>query len=238
EIQRDVLGRVDAAIYSSAWATDSAVRDYQTRPERVFQLPLGANIDDAYIPPVLDALFPRHETCRLLFVGVEWERKGADKAIAITDELRALGVPARLTIVGCRPPARLEHPAVDVITGIDKFGPGGMAAFARLYRAADYFVLPTQVECFGVVFSEASAFGVPSITHDTGGVSAAVRDGVNGRLFAPDASPSLMAQAIARNWSSERDRVALRVSSKQHYERHLAWRNVGRRLCDVVQALA
>jgi glycosyltransferase involved in cell wall biosynthesis len=239
EIQRDVLQRVDAAVYSSEWATRSAVNDYQTRRDRVFQIPLGANIDDAVVPSRVEPLVrPRGDCCRLLFVGVEWARKGGDKAVAVLDELRALGVPARLTVVGCRPPAELAHPHVEILPAIDKFAPGGMEAFARLYRSADYFVLPTEVECFGVVFSEASAFAVPSFTHDTGGVASAVRDGVNGKLFALDASPAAMARAIADNWSSEADRIALRRSTKYHYESHLAWRNVGRRLLEVVRAMA
>src|SRR5262249_23761249 len=155
--------------------------------------------------------------------------KGADKAIAVMHALHDLGLPARLRIIGCAPPLPLADPWVEVTPTIDKFAPGGMHAFAQIYADTDYLVLPTRMECFGVVFAEASAFGVPSITHATGGVPSAVHEGVNGHLFAVDSPPREMAEAIARNWLDDGARVALRRSSKRHYEEHLSWSVVGRR---------
>jgi glycosyltransferase involved in cell wall biosynthesis len=236
-LERDVVDRAAASIYTSRWATDSAVRDHGAAPEKVHLIPLGANLDVELIPTAAEACAARREReCRLLLVGVEWERKGCDKALAVRRLLERAGVPARLTIVGCRPPRPIAEPGVRLVANIDKFAPGGMESLARLYRDADYFLLPTVAECSGVVFSEASAFGVPSVTHATGGVATSVRDGVNGWTLDPASPPERMAEAIAANFADDRARLALRASTKDLYETTLAWRHAGARVRELVLA--
>ena len=50
----------------------------------------------------------------------------------------------------------------------------------NLLKTCDLFLLPTRAECAGIVFAEASAFGLPIFTYDTGGVSDYVINGKNG----------------------------------------------------------
>jgi glycosyltransferase involved in cell wall biosynthesis len=64
------------------------------------------------------------------------------------------------------------------------------------YGATHFLLLPTRAECLGVVFSEASAFGVPSIATDVGGVATAVHDGVNGSVLPLEAEAADYADAV------------------------------------------
>jgi len=52
-----------------------------------------------------------------------------------------------------------------------------------VYRSADVFVLPSELEAFGIVVIEAMASGVPVIVSNCGGMKDIVRDGTNGFLF-------------------------------------------------------
>lgn len=70
------------------------------------------------------------------------------------------------------------------------------------YQRADIFALTSinhekSVEGFGQVYLEASAFGLPVVAHDVGGVSEAVADGQTGILVNP-ADPDGLTQAFAR----------------------------------------
>jgi glycosyltransferase involved in cell wall biosynthesis len=58
-------------------------------------------------------------------------------------------------------------------------------------RGIDIFVLPSLSEGFGLVNLEAMAAGIPVIASDTGGVSEAVRDGINGYLVPPGNATAL-----------------------------------------------
>ncbi|MPN47054.1 hypothetical protein SDC9_194654 [bioreactor metagenome] len=43
--------------------------------------------------------------------------------------------------------------------------------------------MPTLTECFAHVLIEANAFGLPAITHRTGGLASLIKDDINGKLF-------------------------------------------------------
>ncbi len=52
--------------------------------------------------------------------------------------------------------------------------------YINIIKKSHIFLLPTKAECAGIVFSEASAYGLPIFTYNTGGIGDYVKDGVNG----------------------------------------------------------
>ncbi|MBL4575960.1 MAG: glycosyltransferase family 4 protein, partial [Opitutaceae bacterium] len=72
----------------------------------------------------------------------------------------------------------------------------------NLYRAADIFAMTSinygkSVEAFGLVYLEASAFALPIIAHDVGGVSEAVLHEETGFLISPG-NPRALTEAFFR----------------------------------------
>ncbi|MDY2686439.1 MAG: glycosyltransferase [Selenomonadaceae bacterium] len=43
--------------------------------------------------------------------------------------------------------------------------------------------MPTHAECAGIVFCESSAYGLPSLAYQMGGISSLIKDNVTGKLF-------------------------------------------------------
>ena len=58
----------------------------------------------------------------------------------------------------------------------------------ELYARSHFFIMPTRAEAFGIVFAEASTFGVPCLGTAVGGLPSVIKDGVNGQLFPLDAN--------------------------------------------------
>lgn len=222
ELERLTLRKSARAVYPSPWAAESAVQDYGLPRERVAVYPLGANLDD---PPTRDEALSRRKgnECRLLFLGREWERKGGDIALDTLRELGRLGIPATLTIVGCRPPAGVTDPRMEVIPFVNKNEPEGRQRFRELLLSADFLVLPTRAECYGYVFAEASAFGLFSFATDTGGVPGVVTDGDNGRLLPLSAGGPEWARAIAERYSDDLFYRQGRISARNTFEERLNW---------------
>ena len=73
-----------------------------------------------------------------------------------------------------------------------------MQRLIQLFRGADFLILPTKAEAAGIVFSEASAYGLPSVTYATGGVTDYVRSGVNGVCIDPGGTAADFAAEIQR----------------------------------------
>lgn len=126
----------------------------------------------------------------LLTVARLEQRKGVHVVLSLVPRLRRRFPNLQYWIVGDGPERRrLETQAkkLGIADAVRFWGDVPDADLPAVYAASDLFVLlPTpderdgQVEGFGIVYLEAAAYGVPSVTWHTGGVPEAVRDGVTG----------------------------------------------------------
>ena len=235
-LERNTIARADLVLYPSEWAAESAVRDYGADPARVHVIPWGANLEEA--PDRASVRGCRKPgPCRLLFIGANWEEKGADIAVGTLAELRGRGIEAELVICGCTPPQSVTQEGLTIIPYLNKNDGEQRKRLDQLYRDADFFLLPTRADCYGIVFCEAAAHGVPSIAPATGGVPYAIRDGESGILLPPNATEADYATVISEAFANP-DRLArLRRSSRDAFEARLNWRTWGQRVSHLIQAL-
>jgi glycosyltransferase involved in cell wall biosynthesis len=233
-VERAAIQNARLLVYPSEWVAESAVRDYGADRSKICVIPFGANLEQ--IPP-RESIFHKEESeqCRLLFVGVDWVRKGGDIAFETLVKLREMGVPAELTVCGCVPPKESMRVAMTVIPFIDKHNETERRRLAELYFRSDFLLLPTRAECFGIVFCEANAFGLPAITTDTGGVSGAVRNGENGFMLPLSAGAFEYARLISELWRDRPAYSSLVRSSRAAFEQRLNWDAWG---TQVVKSLA
>lgn len=224
QLERQVLARADFHIYSSEWARRSAVEEYGVAEERTAVVPLGANLEPTH--PVGPWLPPAPSTpCELLFVGRDWQRKRGDLAVQVLHELLCRLVPARLTLVG-EPPAKLPSelaPRVRNFGWLEVARARDERRYREAFQDAHFLLLPTAADCTPIVCAEASAFGVPVLASDVGGVSAMVDPAVNGMLFARDAAPGDYADWIEATWRDPDAYVALRRRCADHQRTQLSW---------------
>ena len=137
--------------------------------------------------------------------------------------LQALGVPCRLTVVGTHPPGRVDLPGVEFVGYLDKNRPEDRARLNTLYREAHFFLLPTRNECYGIVFCEAAAYGLPVLATRTGGVPDVVSEGENGFTLPPEDEGEGYAARIAAIWADRERYRALREGSRRMFETRLNW---------------
>lgn len=222
ELERRAIARADGVIYPTHWAARSAIDHYKADPEKVHVIPFGANFQNT--PDRGTALTSRPgPTLNLLFVGVNWERKGGPIAVAALRELVARGIDAELTVVGCVPPETVDRDRVTIFPFLDKNDAVQAEKLSSLYLASDFLLLPTRNECYGIVFCEAAAHGVPSISTATGGVSDVIRDGVTGFVLPMEAGGKDYADRIMTIVSDKDRLAALRRNARDDYENRLNW---------------
>lgn len=218
ETERSALQKATVVIHTSSWAKVSAVNDYGIEPQKIVVLPSPPNLDSQ---PDRDVVLKERlsTVCNLLFVGVDWYRKGGNIASAVVAHLIHLGINAKLIICGCIPPEEgTVQPFVNVTGYLDKNSEADRDALQQLFFEADFFILPTRAECMGISFSDAMAFGLPLIATDTGGVSTVVKHEVNGLLFSCNDSPETIAESIADIWNDKKRYSAMRCESRTYFE--------------------
>lgn len=219
------LQRAALAIYSSEWAARSAVDDHGADPGKVFVIPFGPNLSE---PPlgatVMQCIAQRSRTeCKLLFIGYDWERKRGPLVVKLHRELLQRGVNSVLTIIGCDPDLGNDRTGVNVLGSLNKDLPEHDRSLRKELADSHFLVVPSKAECFGLVYTEASAYGIPSIACDVGGVSSAVRQGRNGMLFPADVTPAQIADRIVDTWSDQAKYSSLAIASRNEYDERLNW---------------
>lgn len=236
QIEQLAIDRAELILYPSHWAASSALRRYNADPRKVRVIPFGANID--WSPTTDDATNNAPSgSCNLLFVGVDWRRKGGDIAYETLLRLVDKGVPARLTVVGCVPPENVRHENLRVVPSINKNSPRDHELLSSLYAGAHFLLLPTRADCFGIVFCEANAWGVPVIAADTGGVSGAVRSGENGFLLPLSARGWEYCDLILRLLADRRRYLDFRRQARAAFEERLNWNAWARSVRESLDAL-
>lgn len=239
-MQQSALDRCTGAIYSSDWAAESARSVYRTEPAKVHVLPFGANLPADPSTEEVESLIGNRladRPCRLLLLGVEWERKGGPLAFAAVKELARRGLPVKLSIVGCDPPPEVKaSPLTECLGFLDKGTANGRQALTRLFRESHYLIVPSRAECYGCVFCEANAYGLPAISRETGGVPTIIQNGVNGFLARGDQSAPAISDFIESTFGDPAAYAALARSSLHEYRTRLNWDIFSTRLIALIEA--
>jgi len=225
EIQQASLSKAALSVFSSEWAAQSAVANYKIDKKNVAVVPLGANLTE--VPnqiDVLAAINSRTQTqeCRLLFIGVEWHRKGGDLVVETAVALRKKGINAFVDVVGCEPIGTMPD-CVRSHGFVSKATAEGREKLRALLLNAHFLFVPSLAECYGLVFAEASAFGVPSIARATGGIPTAVQNDQNGWALGVAEPAQTYAELIANQFENAETYKTTALRARQFYEERLNW---------------
>lgn len=223
---------------SSTWAKDSLLNDYQIDENKVIELPFGANLN--YQPEKNEVLSKIEEKqidkLKFLFLAVEAERKGLDKVLKVLNILHQKGFDIELNIVGCSPEIGKEYQRFTNVVGfISKSTNEGMQKIKDYLFESTLLFVPSLFEAFGLVFAEASAHGLPSITSNVGGIPSVIIDGKNGYKFEIDEKDEVVANKIIEITSNEDSYKELCRKSFQEYEERLNWKNSVEKLLQIIE---
>ncbi len=236
KMEQLALSKCRIAIYSSEWAANTAMQNYDVDPGKVKVVPFGANISCNRNLQDINSIIKAKDfaICKLLFMGVDWLRKGGDTALIVADLLNQRGIRTELHIVGCNPPVSLPS-FVKRHGFISKNTEEGRVFLDKLITETHFLILPSRAECCPVVCAEASSFGLPSVTTNVGGIPTVIQDGKNGQTFSLDASPEEYCDYIERVMSSKQEYNKLALSSFNEYCEKFNWLSAGRKVYDLIQ---
>ncbi|MEA3444550.1 MAG: glycosyltransferase family 4 protein [Bacteroidota bacterium] len=236
KMEQLALSKCRLAIYSSEWAANTAIQNYDVDPAKVKVVPLGGNANENRNLHQINTIIKNKDfdTCRLLFVGVDWSRKGGDLAIKVAELLTKRGIKTELHIVGCKPPYKVPN-YVKLYPFLSKNTEEGRNTMDKLMSGSHFFILPSKAECYGSVFGEASSFGLPSLATKVGGIPSAIKDGKNGQTFSLDEGPEKYCDYIERLMSSKQDYNELALSSFSEYTKRMSWASSGKKVYELIK---
>lgn len=239
QIEKAALDRADLILFASEWAANSAINFYGVDSSKVEVIPFGANISE--IPSfedVLTTIKSKIDTpLEILFVGVDWKRKGGDKVLEAFNCLIDKGINAHLHIVGPHTnPIQNERNDVTYYGFLNKHNESDDKVLKNLFSKAHFFVMLSESECYGLVYCEANAYGTPVIGLNTGGVSTIITD-KNGALLDVGSNTEEISALLISLFQSKDLYYSLCVSSYEMFVDTLNWGNVGRRIKHLLEKI-
>jgi glycosyltransferase involved in cell wall biosynthesis len=167
-LERDIYHNADMVFTLSMAIRNSIINDYSCNPQKVECIYYAPFIETRERANSAD----RYRNKRILFVGIEWERKGGPLLIEAFKRVLTAIPDAHLSIVGCRPDVSVSN--------VDVFGLVEQDRLNLYYETSSIFCLPTRREPFGIAFIEAMSHSLPVIGTNVGALPEFILDGVNG----------------------------------------------------------
>lgn len=239
-MEKLALERCELLIFLSDWAAQTTIDTYGIDPAKVAVVPWGANLetnrDRNDIHNIVEA--KNNERCKLLFIGVDWLRKGGDIAFEIAEELNSRGIETELTVVGCEPETDIPLPSyVKKLGFIPKYTWEGLNKINKLFAESHFLVLPSRADFSPHVFCEANSFGLPCIGTQVGGIPTLIKHDINGKTFSLTANISDYCNYIATMMNNYNEYKNLAYSSFNEYQTRLNWSIAGKTAKKIIQGL-
>jgi glycosyltransferase involved in cell wall biosynthesis len=192
-IEKKALAKIRLQTFSSSWAADFTRNNFGIR--NIANIPFGANLR---APDSIETAIEKKKNTpfHLIFIAVDWYRKGGDIVLAVYHSLSSMPIPVHLTIIGCRPPHAIGSPSITVVEHVDKNSKEGTELFQNLLLRSHLMLLPTRADCTPIVISEALSYGVPVLANKTGGVSSMITNGINGFIFEKNETSSYVDKIV------------------------------------------
>lgn len=217
EIEQLAIKQSKSQVFSSQWAINSAKKKYHA--SQTYLVKMGANIDNSQF--LKQPIKKSSQVFRIVFIGVDWVRKGGPLVIETLDILAAKDLQFRLIICGCKPEVKRNY--LEIIPFLDKNNPEDAKQLEQLLRDSTILFMPTRADCTPIAFCEANAYGLPVISTDTGGVRDVIDHGVNGLLLPYEAGATEYAQLLESLMRDDKYLENLSTLSRKKFEDELNW---------------
>ena len=231
QTDRDAFRRAARIIFSSQWAAQSAIDNYDVDQSKIRVVQVGANFENTpQEPEIIKSVENRsRDELNLVFSGGDWKRKQGKKAVEVTKILNNKGIKTILNIIGNAPEISSSHREFIKPHGyIQKFTDEGYAKFKEVHLNSHFLLLLTRADCTPHAIPEANAFALPAITTNVGGIPEMIKDNISGKIFYPEESAGNIADYIAGIFKSGDNYSKMAFNAYSEYKSKLNWQTAAK----------
>lgn len=219
KLEKDLYQNAKLIFTTNENARKSLIDDYGVREEKAIKVGYGLTQDT--IPEFTKS----YDGKTILFIGMDFERKGGYVLLEAFKEVRKQIADAKLIIVGPNKEIfKINQPGVELLGCIrDK------QKIEELYKQASIFAMPSLCEPFGLVFLEAMSYKLPCIGTTIDAMPEIIEDGKTGFLVPPKDVDKLAEKIITLlNNSHLLEKMGQEAQRRTKESFH--WDNVGEKI--------
>jgi len=230
------LLKASLCLFASQFASDNAVQYGVKSHYKV--IPYGANIE--FVSDELDRSMEKviqKKRLDILFIGKDWEHKGGEIAIKVTQLLNSKGLTVHLHIVGVDFSDEIHDESIHFYGLLNKDSHKEKEQLEGLFRNCDLLLVPSRAEGYGLVFVEAAAYGMPSLAFASTGLNTSVKHEVTGVLLPRGKGAEDFAEAILDFYDIPGKYDKLVKGARAHYLKIANWQVATEELISLVEPL-
>lgn len=231
KVEHEALKKCTYMFVPSQWVIDEIKRWYSDiNINKIKLIHSGANMPFITSKPETKTTpYP----IKLLFIGSNPKRKGIDVAYETVKLLNEkYGIKSQLTVIGNNIDNYLNLPYINYLGVINKNIPEQARLFEDTIKSSNWFIFPTKAECAGIVTCEVSAYGLPAIGYNTGGVSSYIQNGINGYCLPITSTAEDYAKKIAETPLDSY--LKFSFNARMLYEKYYNWEVWGKKVIDLI----
>jgi len=230
--EREAAQKMTAIFTFSEYLRQSFIKNYGVPAERVVSVGAGVNL--ASLPEANPT--KTYTQPRILFIGVEFTRKGGPQLLNAFKIVRDRIPNATLDIAG---PTHVDNlPAGATLHGhLSKAVPEQAAKLEELFRTATVFVLPSLYEPFGIAPLEAMLNQVPVVTTNAWALPEFVIPGETGELVEKGSVEDLAEKLTALLSAPPEQLAAMGAKGRERAMLRYTWATVATRIRKAVLPL-
>lgn len=204
--------------YMGQWVVDLMKEKYPQYSNKFIHV--GGGFNTEFIKNIKDN--NKDDVKRILFVGIDFKRKGGELVIEAFKLLRQkYNDKVELYIAGPN--------VVKEENGVFFVGKVNRDELSELFSKCDVYCMPSRFEAYGLVFIEALCYGLPIVAYNDFEMKYFVKDGENGYLI--------------NNYNSEElfDKLECALFKKEividfdKYIKEFSWGNVANRIVKIIK---
>ena len=220
--------RSDTLVTHSKGHSKELEKELGINGEMIKPIPIGIPIPNSITDNSDRA--PNNAKVHVLFVGRLERRKGIEvllKAIPLVLKSKSF---LAFTIIGSDPTgfrnSLLEYPELN--KRVHFTGKVSKDQLSLAYQNCDIFVAPSYYESFGIIFTEAMAWGKPVVGTKVGGIPDIVEHNKNG-LLVPPGNEIALASAIIRLADSQELRTSMGLAGRKRVKENFSIKEMTKR---------
>lgn len=221
DYQKGVFESCSGIFPRTKYAASSVYEDYDMPATKVTVVGAGSNHNRAPFP------HGSYNNKNILFIGVQFERKGGPLILEAFRLVRKTIVDASLTIIGCD--VEIDEPGVEVVGRIYKDTDDGLGRILEYYSKASLFCIMSTLEPFGIVVLEAQNSYVPCIVPKKFAFTETVIDGVTG-IHLVDETPSELAKQMIKLLNNPAKLEKMGIAAHDFVKSNWTWDLVAERI--------
>lgn len=232
--EREVNHGLDRIFVMSHYLRRSFIEDYGVPADRVSNVGAGVNLDTIPEP----SSTKRYDTQQVLFIGVDFPRKGGPQLLEAFRQVRTTHPRATLHIVG--PHSLFIPPGLDGGVQyhgfLSKSNPTSWDTLRHLFERCSLFVMPSLYEPFGIAPLEAMLYQMPAVVSRAWALEETVQPGVTGAHVEPGSVDDLV-DRLTTLLAAPEDLKRMGEAARERVLRHHTWPQVVERMVSEIQSV-